>query len=108
MDSTPNVRPLPLKIAGGIGMLATAFYLAVVVGHEDGVGPALFWLALMASAALLAWFADQFPGRRAAITAAGIFFVLGIFSPIFLALVFLLAVILCVIGFVDFARKDEE
>ena len=94
-----TLRPLPLKIAGVIGILSTAFYLAVAVGQEAGLGPAVFWVVLMATASLLAWYADEFPGRRAAIVAAVLFFVLGVVSPDFFAVVFLLAVVLCFIGF---------
>jgi len=95
---------MPLKIAGAIGAFVTAYYLAVAVGQPEGVGPAVFWLVMMATASLLAWFADQFPGRRAAITSAVLFFVLGILSPIFFAIVFLAAVILCMVGFLEFRR----
>ena len=107
MEITPTVRPLPLKIAGGIGLLITAFYLAVAVGGEEGIGPAIFWLALMAAGAALAWYAGQFQQRKAAIAAAGIFFVLGLVSPFILALAFLAAVILCVVGFVDFGTNES-
>lgn len=89
-------------------MFTFAFYLAVAVGQDAGLGPAIPWLVLMATASFLAWFADQFQGRRAAMAAAAIFFVLGIVSPIFFAIVFLVAVVLCVIGFVDFSRRWNE
>lgn len=102
-----KLRHIPLKIAGVIGLLSTAFYLAVAVGQETGVGPAALWLVMMASASLLAWFADEFEGRRAAIVAAGLFFILGIASPPFFAVVFLVAVVLCVLGFVDFRPRAD-
>lgn len=105
MELSKEVRPLPLKIAGGLGLVITALYLAVAV--EEGTGPAIFWLILMASGAVLAWYAGQFEQRRAAMAAAGIFFVLGLVSPIIIAVAFLVAVILCVAGFVDL-RSDES
>lgn len=91
-----------------IGMFTFAFYLAVAVGQVAGVAPAVPWLVLMATASILSWFADQFQGRRAAVAAAAIFFVLGIVSPIFFAIVFLVAVVLCVIGFVDYRPGRER
>lgn len=101
------LRPIPLRIAGVIGILTTAFYLAVAVGQEAGVGPALFWLVVMAIASLLAWYAEEFPGRRAAIAAAALFFVLGVVSPDFFAIVFLVAVVLCFIGFAGFSKSPS-
>lgn len=107
MELSPTVRPLPLKIAGGIGLLVTSFYLAVAVGQDEGIGPAIFWLVIMAAGALLAWYAGQFEQRKAAMAAAGIFFVLGLVSPFILALAFLVAVVFCVIGFVDFGTDES-
>lgn len=100
------MRPIPLKIAGVIGMLTSALYLTVVLNQGDGLGPELFWLVLMATAALLAWYADRFEGRRGAMAAAAIYFVLGLVSPWVLAVAFLVAVALCVAGFVDFASDE--
>ena len=105
MRETPSVRPLPLKIAAIIGVLATAFYLAVAVGAGGETGAAFFWATLMGVASLLAWFADQLPGRRSAIAAAILFFVLGLLAPLYLALAFLVAVILCVVGIGWFERR---
>lgn len=107
MDIAQKVRPLPLKIAGGLGMLISALYLSVVVGQDEGIGPALLWLLLMAAGASLAWIAGQFQHRKAAMAAAGIFFVLGLVSPIILAVAFLVAVVLCVVGFVDFGTDES-
>lgn len=98
---------MPLKIAGVIGMLATALYLTVVLNQGSGFGLELFWLVLMATAALLAWYADRFTGRRAAMGAAAIFFLLGLVSPWVLAVAFLAAVVLCFVGFVDFASDEH-
>lgn len=106
MTASVEVRPLPLKIAGVIGILVSALYLAVAVGQDEGIGPALFWLVLMVTASLLAWFADQFQGRRAAIAAAVMFFVLGLLSPWILAIAFLVAVVFCMVGFVRL-QPDE-
>ena len=102
------LRPLPLKIAGVIGVFVMAFYLAVAIGDPEGIGPAIFWVVLMGTAAVLAWFADQFEGKRAAYGAAALFFVLGILSPPLFAAVFLVAVVLCVVGFVNFGDDDEQ
>lgn len=107
MELSGEVRPVPLKIAGVIGMLTTALYLTVVLNQGDGFGPELFWLVLMATAALLAWYADRFAGRRGAMAAAAIFFVLGLVSPWVLAVAFLAAVVLCIVGFVDFASDEH-
>lgn len=106
MELSPEVRPVPLKIAGVIGMLTSALYLTVVLNQGDGLGPELFWLVLMATGALLAWYANRFEGRRGAMAAAAIFFVLGLVSPWVLAVAFLIAVALCVAGFVDFAPNE--
>lgn len=77
----------------------------MIVGETDAVERvAIFWLVVMATAALLAWFADEFQGRRAAVAAAVLFFILGILSPILFAVIFLVAVSLCVIGFVEWPR----
>jgi hypothetical protein len=74
---------------------------------EEGIGPAILWLVLMAAGSLLAWFAGQLALRRAAMAAAGIFFILGLVSPIILAIAFLVAVVLCVAGFIDFGRDES-
>lgn len=101
----PAVRPIPLKIAAVIGVLVTAMYLAVAIGQPEGIGPAIFWMVLIATASGLAWFADQFEGRTAAVVAAVIFFVLGILSAPLLAIIFLVAVLLCMVGFVRFPKR---
>ena len=56
----------------------------------------------------VAWFADQFQGRRGAVAAGLTFFVLGILSPMPVALFFLLAAVLCYLSFVDFDRGGKE
>lgn len=111
MDApAPLVRRLPLKIAGIIGFLSSAIYLAVIL--EDGtlLVQAVIWLVIMAAAAGLAWFADQVPARsrRMAIWAAVLFFALGIFSTQFFVLVFLGASLLAFSGFLGMPKSVHE
>lgn len=102
------IRPIPLKIAGVIGVFVMAFYIATAVDRPAGLGLTVFWSVLMGVASLLAWFADQFEGKRVAYIAAGLFFVLGILSPPFFAAVFLVAVLLCFVGFVSLGNDDDQ
>lgn len=103
MDDSPRlVRRIPLKIAGFIGFVSAALYLVVIIGVEDrsGFPQAYLWLAVMAFAGILAWFADRVNGkeRRMAFGATGLFFFLAMFSSPLFVLIYLTATFLAVFG----------
>jgi len=113
METSSNgLRRLPLRIAGIIGLAGAVFYLAVLLGQEDTSSrpQAIFWLGVMVTAGLLAWFADRFEhqGRRSAMIAAGLFFVLGVFSNPVFAVVYLLTTMLSVVGFAGTSPSSGE
>ena len=105
------IRPIPLKIAGIIGFLSAGLYLAVIVGVEDrsGFPQAYLWLALMTLAAGLAWFADRVTGRerRMAVAATALFFLLSLFSSLLFVVVYLLATMLAVFGWLGVRRPGR-
>ena len=106
MGMTPGgVRPIPLKAAAVIGAILGLVF--VITSFESGRSP-LFWSTLIFGTSAIAWFADQFEGKRGAVAAGLTFFVLGILSPMPVALFFLLAAILCYVSFVDFDRGGKE
>lgn len=105
MESSP-VRPLPLKIAAIVGVILLGVYGALLLDDNLSVG-SVFWGIVLATGIILAWFADQL-GRRSAQIAAGVFFVLGILSAPIYAVVFLVMVILCLLGFVRFGNDEEQ
>lgn len=109
-ESSRIIRPIPLKIAGVIGILSAVLYLAVIVGVEDrsGFPQAYLWLAIMLSAGVLAWFADRVTGkeRRMALGAAVLFFFLAMFSSPVFVLVYLTATFLA--GFGWFGVKTSD
>lgn len=103
-ETAPQVRRLPLRIAGVIGLFSAVFYLAIILGQEDTsqMAQAVFWLVLMATAGILAWSADSSGtrARKQAVGAAAMFFVLGLFSSAELfVVVFLTALVFSVLGF---------
>ncbi len=71
---------------------------------------AIFWLGVMLIAGFLAWFADRLEhqGRRSAMIAAGLFFVLGVFSNVVFAIVYLVSTLLSVAGFAGTSPPREE
>ena len=109
-ETSRPIRPIPLKIAGVIGFLSAALYLAVIVGVEDrsGFPQAYLWLAVMVFAGLLAWFADSVTGRerRMAFGATGLFFLLAIFSSPIFVVVYLTATFLAVFGWLAVKTPD--
>ncbi len=77
-------------------------HLGLVIGEaspEDYLA-AGFWFVVMIAAGLLAWFADRLSTRqsRRAIGALALFFVLGVISTMAVGLLYLGAVVLCLIG----------
>ncbi len=81
-------------------MVSASVYVIVILGQESVPPLALFWLAVMGGAGILAWSAGDSPtrGRAMARMAAAGFFLVGLFSSPFFAVVFLVAVVLCVAG----------
>ncbi len=113
METSANgLRRMPLRIAGVIGLAGAVVYLAVVLGQEEtsSLPQAIFWLGVMVVAGLLAWFADRLEhrGRRSAMIAAGLFFVLGVFSNPVFAVVYLLTTMLSVAGFAGTSPSSGE
>jgi MFS family permease len=113
METSPNgLRRLPLRIAGVIGLASAVVYLAVVLGQEDtsSLPQAIFWLGVVLVAGFLAWFADRLEhqGRRSAMIAAGLFFVLGVFSNVVFVIVYLVSTLLSVAGFAGTSQTREE
>jgi hypothetical protein len=113
METSSNgLRRLPLRVAGVIGLASALVYLAVVLGQEDTsmLALAILWFALMLTAGLLAWFADRLEhlGRRSAMIAAGLFFVLGVLSSPVFAMVYLLTTMLSVAGFAGTSPSSGE
>ncbi|MCH7581687.1 MAG: hypothetical protein IIC72_03550 [Acidobacteria bacterium] len=94
---------MPLRIAGVIGLASAVIYIGGALGQEDTslLPQAFFWFGVMLTAGLLAWFADRFEhrGRRSAMIAAGLFFVVAVFSGVVFAMVYLLTTVLSVAGF---------
>ena len=112
-ERNPEIRRLPLKIAGVIGFFSAALYLAVVLGQEDTtqLPLAIFWLIVMTAASALAWLSDGVPGRerQMAIGATIVFFVLAMFSSaLFVVVVYLLATVLSAAGFVGVRTSEAE
>lgn len=107
-----GLRRLPLKVAGVIGIFSAALYLAVILGQTDSsqTASAVFWLVLIAAAGLLTWLADDSPthGRRMAMGAAGLYFILGIFASTAFMVVFLAGMILTILGFAGVSREEDD
>lgn len=110
--SSKGLIRIPLRIAGVIGLTSAVIYIGVVFGQEDTslLPQAFFWFGVMLMAGLLAWFADRFEhrGRRSAMIAAGLFFVVAVFSSMVFAMVYLLATVLSVAGFALTSPSSEE
>ncbi|HIE21951.1 MAG TPA: hypothetical protein EYP73_05065 [Acidimicrobiia bacterium] len=99
--TTPEVRRIPLRVAGVIGLASAVVYLIVILGETDSplLTLAIFWLVVMIGSGLLAWYAVEAErGRMMARLAAGGFFLVGLFSNPVFAVVFLVAVVLCIVG----------
>ena len=112
MDDSPRrVRRIPLKIAGVIGLVSAALYLAVIVGAEDrsGFPQAYLWLAIMIFAGVLAWFAHRVVGkeRRMAFGATTLFFLLAMFSSPIFVVVYLTATFFAVFGWLGVKTADR-
>lgn len=107
----PQVRRLPLRIAGTIGLFSAVFYLAIIVGEEDTslLPQAIFWLILMTTAGILAWSADHSVerGRAMAMGAAAIFFILGLLALEIFVIVFLVALVFSVLGFAGMGQASQ-
>lgn len=103
---------MPLRIAGVIGLASAVIYIGGALGQEDTslLPQAFFWFGVMLTAGLLAWFADRFEhrGRRSAMIAAGLFFVVAVFSGVVFAIVYLLTTVLSVAGFVVTSPSSGE
>lgn len=112
-ELAPKVRRLPLRIAGVIGLFSAVLHLAIILGQEDTpqMAQAVFWLALMVAAGILAWSADSSGtrARKQAIGAAAIFFVLGqVSSAQLFVIVFLVALVFSVLGFAGMGQSRQE
>jgi hypothetical protein len=110
--SSKGLIRIPLRIAGIIGLASAVIYIGVALGQEDTslLPQAFFWFGVMFTAGLLAWFADRLEqrGRRSAMIAAGLFFVVAVFSDTVFAMVYLLATVLSVAGFALTSRSSGE
>ena len=107
-----NLRRLPLKIAGVIGIFSAAFHLAVLLGASNATvdAIAIVWIVIMFVAGVLAWTAPDTPahGRRVAIGAAAGFFVVGLpAAPVFVA-IFLVGMVLSIIGFAGIPKTGTN
>lgn len=100
-----------MKMAGLIGFVSALLYLAVIIGVEDrsGFPQAYLWLAIMAFAGGLAWFADRVAGkeRRMAFGATGLFFFLAMFSAPVFVFIYLTATFLAVFGWLGVKKGDQ-
>lgn len=110
IEAAPNgLRPLPLKVAGSIAVVASLVYLGGVLGQDDTrfLPQAFFWFFVMFAGGVMAWFADRSMehGKRMAIGSAAVFFILGLFSNAVFAVVFVVAVALSVGGFAGTSRQ---
>lgn len=113
METPSNgLRRMPLRAAGIIGSASAVIYAGIVLGQEDtSLFPqAIFWFGVMLTAGLLAWFADRLEhrGRRSAMTAAGLFVVLGVFSNTVFAVVYFVTTLLTVAGFAGTESSPGE
>lgn len=101
------MKPLPGLIswasrgAGGIGIVTSILYLALIFGAGDRseLAVALSFFAFMAGAGLLAWFADRVSlrtGRRMMWAAFVLFFVLGVISIFTIGILYLIASVLSI------------
>lgn len=84
-------------------MIAAIIYLALLLGASDGseVPLAMVYLAAMAGAAALAWFADRLSvviGRRVMWAAFTVFFILGVLSPLPIGMLYLVATVLALVA----------
>ncbi len=106
-----QVRRLPLRIAGTIGLFSAVFYLAIILGQEDtsSLPQAIFWLVLMTTAGILAWSADHYVerGRAMAMGAAAIFFILGLLALDVFVIIFLVALVFSVLGFAGMGQASQ-
>ncbi|MDX1469457.1 MAG: hypothetical protein R3258_08945 [Acidimicrobiia bacterium] len=105
-----ELRRLPLKIAGVIGIFSAAFHLAVLLGiggaSESGLVVGL--ILLMFLAGVLAWVAPESSthGRRIAMVAAGLFFLVGLPTESVFLYVFLVALVLSILGFAGVEKQE--
>jgi FtsH-binding integral membrane protein len=101
-----------LRIAGAIGLGSVVVYVAVVAGQEDraSVPQAVFWVVVILGAGALAWFAERSSahGRRMAMSAATMFFVVSVFSSGVFVAVYLTATVLTVLGFLRIPKEDAD
>lgn len=86
-----------------IGMAAATLYLALIFGEGDQgqMLVAIVWLAFMAAAGLIAWFADRTTprvGRRMMWVAFAIFFAIGVLSIFTIGILYLAASVLSVVS----------
>lgn len=105
-----GLRRLPLKIAGVIGIFSAAFHLAILLGIGGGLesGAVVGLIILMFLAGVLAWIAPEVSanGRRVAMTAAGIFFLVGLPTSTVFVYIFLVALVLTILGFAGVEKRE--
>lgn len=108
-NTTTELRRLPLRIAGVIGMASALIYIAGVAGAEDTsqVPAAVAWFLVIMVAGATAWLADRSSkyGRNMAIGAAGVFFIVGVLSSTVFAVIYLIATVMTVLGFAGTSRE---
>jgi hypothetical protein len=111
MTEGPKLRAWATRTSGAIGFFLAIFYLAIIVGEEEGltVGP-LAWFGAMMLGAFLAWFADRASyttGRKMAMVAAAVSLVIGSLAVLTIGIAFLAAAVLSVVGIVGTAQPKE-
>lgn len=101
MRRLPGLIPWASRGAGGMGIVTSILYLALIFGERDNsqIPVAIGFFIVMAGAGLLAWFADRAPlrtGRRMMWAAFVLFFVLGVISIFTIGILYLIASVLSI------------
>lgn len=107
-----NLRRMPLKIAGVIGIFSAAFHLAILVGASGASRDpaAIAWVVLMFVGGFLAWIAPDATshGRRLAMGAAASFFIVGLPASTVFVVIFLGSLVLTIIGFAGIPKAGTS
>ena len=105
-----KLRRLPLKVAGVIGIFSAAFHLAVLLGIGEASESAVVigLILLMFVAGILSWVAPDIRahGRRLAMAAAALFFLVGLPSSTVFVYIFLVALVLAILGFAGVEKRE--
>lgn len=110
MTDGATLRAWATRSSGVIGFFLSIFYLAIIVGEEEGltVGP-IAWFIVMMLGGFLAWFADRasYPtGRKMAMGAAAVFLIVGSLAVLTIGIAFLVAAVLSVVGIAGTSQKE--